>query len=45
MIYESDNVIGMFYPEAMRFIERNDRWEEVVGLVTDEVGAVVAVMH
>ena len=45
MFYESDKVIGMRYSEAVRFIERNDLWDEVAGLTADEHGEVVAVWH
>lgn len=45
MFYESDKVMGMWYSEAVRFIERNDLWDEVAGLTADESGVVVAVWH
>ena len=44
-MYKSDIAVGMFYPEAVRYIERNDLWEEVIDLVTDSYGIVTKVIH
>lgn len=44
-MYESDKVVGMFHGEAVRYVEANDLWDEVVELVTDAMGTVVAVRH
>lgn len=45
MFYESDKTLGMFYPDAVRFIDRADLWDEVAGIVADEFGMIVAVWH
>ena len=44
-MFHSDKAVGMFYPEAIRFIERNDLWAEVVGIETDAEGTVVSILH
>jgi hypothetical protein len=44
-MYHSDKAVGMLYPEAIRFIERNDLWAEVVSIVTDDCGTVVSILH
>jgi hypothetical protein len=44
-MYRSDKAVGMFYTEAIRFIERNDLWAEVVSIKTDDCGTVVSVLH
>ncbi len=41
----SNKAVGMTYAEAVRFIEANDLWEEVIDLKTDEHGIVVKVLH
>jgi hypothetical protein len=44
-MYRSDKAVGMFYTEALRFIERNDLWEEVISIKTDDFGKVVSILH
>lgn len=44
-MYESDKAVGMFHAEAIRFIEANDLWDEVVDLQTDCYGTVTEVIH
>lgn len=41
----SDAIVGMWYPEAIRFIEVNDLWAEVVDIKADAHGMVTAVIH
>ena len=42
---QSDAIIGLWYPEAVRFIEVNDLWAEVVDIRADAHGMVTAVIH
>ena len=44
-MFQSDKAVGMFYTEALRFIERNDLWAEVVSIKTDAEGKVVSILH
>ena len=44
-MFRSDKAVGMFYTEAIRFIERNDLWAEVVSIETDAEGKVVSILH
>ncbi len=44
-MFQSDKAVGMFYPEALRFIERNDLWAEVVSIEADTEGKVVNILH
>ena len=42
---KSDKAVGMTYFEAIRFIERNDLWHEVIDLMTNAEGIVLKVIH
>ena len=42
---QSDKAIGMFYPDAIRFIDRMDLWHEVINVVTDAAGIVIRIVH
>ena len=43
--YKSDKVIGQHYATAVKWIDREDLWDEVVDLITDAYGIVTAVVH
>lgn len=38
-------IIGMLYTEAVRFIEANDLWAEVLHIETNAEGVVIGVWH
>ena len=44
-MYESDKVIGATHREAIRWITAKDLWDEVIDLVVDAYGTVIAVIH
>lgn len=44
-MYLSDRVVGQHHRAAVRWIEENDLWDEVVDLITDCYGIVVKVLH
>lgn len=41
----SDTVIGMFFTQAVTYVEDHDMWDEVVDFVVDASGIVVRVIH
>ena len=44
-MYESDKVVGHSHREAIQWITARDLWDEVIDLVVDNYGIVVAVIH
>jgi len=44
-MYKSDKTIGMSFFEALRFVEKNDLWDEVFDFKVDNNGIVLKVIH
>ena len=44
-MYESDKVIGKDIREAIKWIEAQDLWDEVIDIESDGTGTVTAVIH
>jgi hypothetical protein len=45
VMYRTDCLVGKSHREAVRWIEANDLWDEVVDLITDCYGIVIKVVH
>lgn len=44
-MYESDKLIGVSYHEAVKWIEEEELWDEIIDLKVDSYGIVTAVIH
>jgi hypothetical protein len=44
-MYESDKVIGTSHKEAIQWLTGRDLWDEVIDLVVDAYGIVIAIIH
>lgn len=44
-MYRTDCLVGKSHWAAVRWIEANDLWDEVVDLITDANGIVIKVIH
>jgi hypothetical protein len=44
-MYESDKVVGTDIREAIKWIDAGDLWDEVIDIVADGTGLVIAVIH